>query len=190
MSFNTKYALALALISSLSLNANSPTLAKESPAKSGEVTPIPEGYHSLTPTLVFKDAKKAIEFYKKAFDANQSEMIENDGKVIHAEVKIGDSHLMMSDEFPDGDCFAPKDGLGYMSLYLYVSDVDAAYKQAIDSGAKSKMEPLNMFWGDRYASVQDPFGFVWQLATRKENLTSQEVKKRSDEFFSSVKKSK
>ncbi len=190
MSFYSKYALALALISSLSLNANSPTFAKESPAKSGEVMPIPEGYHSLTPTLVFKDTKKAIEFYKNAFDASQSEMIENDGKVIHAEMKIGDSQLMMSDEFPEGNCFAPKEGLGYMSLYLYVNDVDKAFKQAVDSGAKSKMEPCDMFWGDRYASVQDPFGFVWQLATRKENLTSQEMKKRCDEFFSAVKKSK
>lgn len=190
MIFKIKYALALTLISSLSVNANLPAFAEESSAKSAEVTPIPEGYHSLTPTLVFKDAKKAIEFYKKAFDANQSEMIENDGKVIHAEVKIGDSHLMISDEFPEGDCFAPKEGLGYLSLYLYVNDVDTAYKQAVESGAKSKMEPCDMFWGDRYASVQDPFGFVWQIATRKENLTSKEVKKRSDEFFSSIKKSK
>lgn len=190
MNFKSKFALALCLISSLSLCTNSPSFGEDSSVKSSAVTPIPEGYHSLTPTLVFKDAKKAIEFYKKAFGANQSELIENDGKIIHAEMKIGDSHLMMSDEFPEGDCLAPKEGLAYMSLYLYVNDVDAAYKQAVESGAKSKMEPLNMFWGDRYASVQDPFGYVWQLATRKENLTSEEVKKRSEEFFSSIKKSK
>lgn len=187
MSFKSKFALAL--ISSLSIGFSlQGNLACR--AESGSVSPIPEGYHSLTPTFVFKDAKKAIDFYKKAFDANQTDLIEHDGKVMHAEMKIGDSHLMMSDEFPDGDCLAPKDGLGYMSLYLYVNDVDKAYKQAVDSGAKSKMEPCNMFWGDRYASVQDPFGYVWQLATRKENLASEEVKKRSDEFFSSIKKSK
>lgn len=187
MTFKRNFALALFTSLSISLSAGA-TLACM--AETANVSAIPEGYHSLTPTFVFKDAKKAMEFYKKAFDAQQTEMIEHEGKVMHAEVKIGDSHLMMSDEFPEGDCLAPKDGLGYMSLYLYVNDVDKAYKQAVDSGAKSKMEPCDMFWGDRYASVQDPFGYVWQLASRKENLSSEEVKKRSDQFFSSIKKTK
>ncbi len=173
-----------ATITILSIFLSEPALAQESKS----VSFVPEGYHSLTPTLVFKDTKKAIEFYKKAFAAEPKELIEHDGKVMHSEMKIGDSHLMMSDEFPDvdGSSLAPKDGPGHMSLYLYVKDVDAAYKTAIESGAKSKMEPLNMFWGDRYCSVQDPFGYVWQLATRKENLSQEEIQKRSKEFFSSA----
>ncbi len=183
MSFKRNFALALFVSLSMSSGLGCT-------AETGAVSSIPEGYHSLTPTFVFKDAKKAIEFYKKAFGAEQTEMIDHEGKVIHAEVKIGDSHLMLSDEFPEGDCLAPKDGLGYMSLYLYVNDVDKAYKQAVDSGAKSKMEPCNMFWGDRYASVQDPFGYVWQIASRKEKLSGEEVKKRCDQFFSSIKKTK
>ncbi|MDX2107481.1 MAG: VOC family protein [Candidatus Melainabacteria bacterium] len=189
MSFKRNFALALlaSLSVSLSVNLGAALCGK---AETGAVSPIPEGYHSLTPTFVFKDAKKAIEFYRKAFGAEQTELIEHEGKVMHGEVKIGDSHLMLSDEFPEGDCLAPKDGLGYMSLYLYVNDVDKAYKQAVDSGAKSKMEPCNMFWGDRYASVQDPFGYVWQIASRKEKLSSDEVKKRSDQFFSSIKETK
>ncbi len=187
MWFKNKFALALILSLSISFNMQANLACM---AESGSASPIPEGHHSLTPTFVFKDAKKAIEFYKKAFGANQTELIEHQGKVMHAEMKIGDSHLMLSDEFPEGDCLAPKEGLGYMSLYLYVNDVDKAYKLAVDSGAKSKMEPCNMFWGDRYASVQDPFGYVWQLAARKENLTSEELQKRCDEFFSSIKKTK
>lgn len=179
---NKKIALTALLCAGMYFQVLDPLLAQE-------VKPQPEGYHTVTPTLVFKDSKKAIEFYKKAFGAEQSEIIEHDGKVMHAEVNIGDSHLMMSDEFPEADCLAPKDGLGYMSLYLYVKDVDAAYKKACDCGAKSKMEPINMFWGDRYSSVQDPFGYVWQLATRKENLSKEEIEKRSKEFFSSTGKS-
>src|SRR5215470_13882399 len=146
------------------------------------VQPIPEGYHTVTPGLVHKDAKRALEFYRKAFGAEvKVNMPSPDGRVMHAEIKIGDSMLFVSDEFPEmaPELKSPQTaGCTTSSLFLYVSDVDSAFKRAVDAGAKVIMPATDMFWGDRFAKVADPFGHHWGIATHKEDLTPQEMQKR------------
>jgi len=149
------------------------------------VKPIPEGFHTLTPTLVVKDAKKAVEFYKRTFGAAVVGEICTmpDGKVGHMELQIGDSRFMMNEEFPEMGCLAPgKEGCA-MSLYIYVKDVDATFKAAVAAGAKSLMPVADQFWGDRHGTVADPFGYRWSIATHKEDLTSAQIKARMDEAF-------
>ncbi|MGH2355525.1 MAG: VOC family protein [Chloroflexota bacterium] len=146
------------------------------------VRPIPEGYHSLTPDIVVRGAAEAIEFYKRAFGAQElARMPTPDGKlVLHAELKIGDSVLMLSDEFPEmGGCRAPE-ALGgtTMALHLYVEDVDTVFQRALDAGAQVSMPLENMFWGDRYGKVTDPFGHQWSIATHVEDPTEEEMQKR------------
>lgn len=151
------------------------------------VKPIPDGYHSITPGIVLKDAKKAIDFYKKAFGAEvHMNMANPDGRVMHAELKIGDSMLFVGDEFPE---FAPDNkspqsvgGAVTASLFLYVHDTDSAFKRAVDAGAKPLMPPADMFWGDRFAKVVDPFGHHWGMATHKEDLTPQQMETRKKEW--------
>jgi PhnB protein len=150
------------------------------------VKPIPEGYHSITPGLVLKDANKAIEFYKKAFGAEVKMNMPNpDGRCMHGELKIGDSIFFVGDEFPE---FAPDNkapqsvGAVTGSLFLYVQDTDAAFKRAVDAGAKPLMPPADMFWGDRFAKVVDPFGHHWGMATHKEDLTPQQMETRKKEW--------
>lgn len=142
--------------------------------------PIPDGYHTLTPSLTCKDAAKAIEFYKKAFNAELTSDIcyGPDGKtVMHAEMKIGDSIFMLNDEFPEM-CHSPiKYGGSPVSLYMYVKDVDSSFTQAVNAGAKADMPVTEMFWGDRFGSLTDPFGHKWSLATHIKDVTPEEMKK-------------
>ncbi|MDQ3020339.1 MAG: VOC family protein [Bacteroidota bacterium] len=141
------------------------------------VKPIPEGYHSITPYLMIKDAPNFIEFLKKAFNAKQVSKSEGkDGKLMHAEIKIGDSMIMLteaSEKYPSSAQY----------FYLYVPDTDAAYKQAIGAGAVSEMEPANQFYGDRSAGVKDSFGITWWIATHVEDVSPEEMKKREEEYM-------
>ena len=150
------------------------------------VKPIPEGYHTVTPYLVLRDTKRALEFYKKAFGAETRLSMPNpDGRIMHAEVKIGDSMLFLSDEFPEmaPDLKSPQSaGVATGSTFLYVQDVDAVVKKAVDAGAKVIMPVADMFWGDRFGKVVDPFGHHWGVATRKEDLTPEQIEKRKTEF--------
>jgi PhnB protein len=156
--------------------------------------PIPEGYHSLTPHIIVKGAAQAIDFYKKAFAAveiRRSAM--PDGKtVMHADLKIGDSHLLLADEMPGmSGCHAPKEpGNTACTLHLFVEDVDAVFNRAIAAGATVSMPVADQFWGDRYGKLIDPFGHEWSLATHKEDLTPEETKKRADAFFAQFGKGK
>ena len=145
------------------------------------VKPIPEGYHTLTPSLTIRGATEAIEFYKRAFGAVElMRMPGPGGKLMHAEIRIGDSVLMLSDEFPDMGGKSPQ-ALGGSPVYLfvYVDDVDAVFKRAVDAGAQVRMPLADMFWGDRFGRVVDPFGHEWGLATHKEDLTPKEIAKRA-----------
>ena len=151
--------------------------------------PIPEGHHTVTPHLVIRGAAEAIEFYKKALGAKElGRMTSPDGKVGHAELKIGDSIIFLADEFPMPG--APKSpqtvGACTATLNLYVPDVDATYKQAISAGGKETMPVQDMFWGDRYGTFTDPFGHTWGVATHKEDLTKEEVEERAKAFWANM----
>jgi len=152
--------------------------------------PIPEGMHTVTTHLVIRDAAKAIEFYKRAFGAQELMRMKGpDGKIGHAELKIGDSVIFLADEFPQGNCKAPQTlGGTTCSLNLYVEDVDASFDRAVKAGAKATMPVADMFWGDRYGTVTDPFGHSWGVATHKEDLTAQEVEERGKAFWASFEK--
>ena len=147
--------------------------------------PIPDGYHTVTPHLVVKGAEDAIAFYKKAFNAEETvRMPGPDGSLMHAEIKIGNSVVMLADENPQMGSQGPKAlGGSPATLMLYVNDVDAAFKQAIDAGGKEVMPVADMFWGDRYGQLEDPFGHKWAMATHKEDLTPEEIGKRAAEAF-------
>jgi len=147
---------------------------------------VPEGYHTVTPVLTLDDTAKAIDWYKKAFGAEElARSAGPDGKIMHAEIRIGDSRIMMSDPIMDGK--GPQAyGGSPASLWIYVRDCDALYKRAIGAGAKSTMEMGDQFWGDRFGAVSDPFGYRWSFATRKEDLTPAEIEKRQAEFFQSA----
>ena len=150
------------------------------------VRPVPDGYHSLTPALIVHNAAEAIEFYKRAFGAQElGRMPAPDGQRIwHAELQIGDSRLMLGDEFPDmGDCRAPKSlGGTATSLHLYVEDADAVFQRAVDAGATVSMPLTDAFWGDRYGKVTDPFGHQWGIATRQEEVSEAEMQRRAQAF--------
>ena len=150
--------------------------------------PIPEGYSALTPYLAVEDAASAIEFYQRAFDAKERvRMPGPGGAIMHAELQIGDSVLMLSDPFPQASTTSPKQlGGTTVSLMFYVEDTDAVYRQAIDAGATSLMEPDDMFWGDRFGSVQDPFGHSWTIATHVEDVSPEEMQRRSEEWMSQM----
>jgi PhnB protein len=147
------------------------------------VKAIPEGYYSLTPYLVITGAAKAIEFYKKAFGAVETvRMPGPDGKIMHAELKIGNSVLMLSDENPERGHFSPSTRGGSTgSVMLYTEDVDATFKQAVAAGAKADMPPADMFWGDRMGNLTDPFGHTWAIATHKEDVSEEEMGRRMQE---------
>ena len=143
------------------------------------VKPIPEGYHSVTPYLICDGAADAIEYYKKAFGATELFRMDHGGKIGHAELKIGDSPIMLADEYPEMDYRSPK-ALGGtpVSLMIYVEDADSVYKQAIDAGA-TEVKPLqDQFYGDRSGTLTDPFGHVWTIATHKEDVTMEEMNRR------------
>ncbi len=145
------------------------------------VQPIPEGYHSLTPYLAVEDASKAIEFYKEAFGAEENfRMPGPDGMIAHAELRIGDSKLMLSDPFPHSNVRPPAERGGPTgSVFMYVEDVDATFEQAQRAGAEVVSELEDMFWGDRFGTLSDPFGHVWSVATHKEDLSEEEMAERS-----------
>lgn len=150
-------------------------------------SPIPEGLHTVTPHLVIRDAAKAIEFYKKALGAEEiSRFAMPDGKIGHAELKIGDSHIFLGDEMPNpGNAKSPQSaGSSTITLNIYVPDVDAAFKKAIAAGGKETMPVADQFWGDRYGAFTDPFGHTWSIGTRKLELTQEEMGQRAREFFS------
>jgi PhnB protein len=145
------------------------------------VKPIPEGYHSLTPYLAVEDASKAIDFYREAFGAEENvRMPGPDGKIAHAELQIGDSKLMLSDPFPHSNVRPPSERGGPTgSVFMYVDDVDATFEQAQRAGAEVVSELEDMFWGDRFGTLSDPFGHVWSVATHKEDLSEEEMAERS-----------
>ncbi len=152
------------------------------------VKPVPEGYHTITPFLSLDDAAGAIEFYKRAFGATERTIMPApDGRVAHAEIQIGDSVVMLSDMFEQSQGTTPKAAGGTtVGLFLYVDDVDELFKQAIDAGATATMEPDNMFWGDRFARVTDPYGHDWQIATHVEDVTPEDMEARAKEAMASM----
>ena len=156
-------------------------------AKPGK--PIPDGYRTVTPYLSIKNAAEAIDFYKRAFGAEEIvRMPGPDGKsVMHAEIKIGDSMIMLADEWPEGDVKSPKSlGGTTANIFLYVQDVDASFKRAVDAGATVKMAPEDFFWGDRYGKLIDPFGHHWGIATHKLDMTPEEITKGQKEFVAKM----
>jgi len=144
-----------------------------------DVKPIPDGYHSLTPYLIIDGATEALEFYKKAFGATELFRMEHQGKIGHAEMKIGDSPFMLADEQPGMPWKGPK-ALGGtpVSLMIYVDDVDTIYKQAIGAGGVEVKPVQDQFYGDRSGTLTDPFGHVWTVATHKEDVSPEEIDKR------------
>ena len=141
------------------------------------VNPIPPGMHTITPHLVCKDAAAAIEFYKEAFGAvEQMRLPGPDGKLMHAMVRIGDSMLMLVDEFPDMQVRGPQAlGGSPVTIHLSVADADAAFRRATAAGATVRMPVTDMFWGARYGMVQDPSGHLWSIATQVRNLTPEQI---------------
>ena len=142
-----------------------------------KVDPVPQDMHSVTPHLVVDGASDAIEFYKKAFNAVETARMPGpNGRLMHAAVRIGDSTVMLVDEFPDYGNLGPKALNGTpVTLHMYVADADATYAQALAAGATSRMPPADMFWGDRYGQVVDPFGHVWAIATHVKDMTPEEM---------------
>jgi len=142
-----------------------------------KVKPIPDGMHSVTPHLVCAGAAEAIEFYKKAFGAVEGARLPGpDGKLMHAMIRIGDSAVMLVDEMPQSGALGPKSLKGSpVTIHLYVEDVDAVVKRAVSLGAKVTMPVDDMFWGDRYGKLEDPFGHHWSIGTHKRDVTPEEM---------------
>jgi len=144
-----------------------------------KVKPIPDGYHSVTPYLIIKGASDAIEFYKKAFGATVLFRMDHQGKVGHAELKIGDSPIMLADESTEMGYKSPTTlGGSPVSIMIYVDDVDTIFKQAIGAGGKEQKAVQDQFYGDRSGTLMDPFGHVWHVATHVEDVSPQEMEKR------------
>ena len=145
------------------------------------VKAVPEGYHTVTPYLIIKGAAAAIEFYKKALGATElMRMPQPDGRIGHAELKIGDSHVMLADEFPEMNNRGPKTlGGSAVTIHLYVEDVDAVARKALAAGAKELTPVKDQFYGDRAGKLEDPFGHVWYISTHKEDLSPEEIQKRA-----------
>jgi PhnB protein len=141
------------------------------------VKPIPDGYHTVTPYLIVEGASSLIEFLKEAFDAQETErVVQPDGTIMHAEVRIGDSVVMLSDAMGERKPMPT-------SIYLYVNDADATYQRALQAGATSMMELANLFYGDRHGSVKDPAGNYWSIATHIEDVPREELAKRVEDFM-------
>jgi PhnB protein len=160
--------------------------SKSKPARKSakkKVAAIPRGYHTVTPYIVCRGAARAIDFYKKAFGAKERlRMDAPGGTIAHAELQIGDSIVMLGDEMPQMGATAPETIGGTASgLFIYTKDVDAAFAKATAAGAKTDLPPTDMFWGDRYCKLTDPFGHRWSLATHMEDLSAKEMARRSAE---------
>ena len=150
-------------------------------------SPIPEGFHTLTPHFVFDDAAQAIDWYKKALGAEEkTRALGPDGKVIHAELQIGNSRIMLNDAMGGGKS-AKAFGGSPINLWVYVEDCDAIFNRAVSSGGRVAPGPMgqmtDQFWGDRSGTFTDPFGYQWTIATRKEDLSREEMDRRAQEFF-------
>ncbi len=150
-----------------------------------DVKPIPEGFHTATPHLVVSDAAAAIEFYQKAFGAEEvNRMPGPEGKIMHAAIRIGDSPVMLNDEFPDMGTVGPKAiGGTAVTIHLYVKDADAVWDSATKAGATLFVPIVDMFWGDRYGVIEDPFGHRWSIATHTQDLTPEQVMEGAQKAF-------
>jgi PhnB protein len=158
---------------------------------SSTVKPIPEGFHTITPHLTVRNAKQAIEFYKKAFGAQELGVAHTpDGRIMHALLQIGDSKLMLNDEFPEmGGSRAPAPGSNIgVTINLYLEKVDPVFDSAVSAGATPKMPPTDMFWGDRYAQLSDPFGHNWALAQHIKDMSQEEMKQAQEEAIANMAK--
>jgi PhnB protein len=150
--------------------------------------PIPHGFHTVTAALTVRNGSQAIEFYKKALGAEERmRMAGPDGKIGHAELKIGDSIIFLTDENPAMGNKSPQTlGGTSSSLYLYVEDVDKAFQQAVDAGGKATMPVTDMFWGDRFGSFVDPYGHTWGLSTHTQDMTEQEIEEAAKGFYAQM----
>ena len=150
------------------------------------VNPIPEGMHTVTPHLICAGAAAAIEFYQKAFGAVElTRMPDSSGKVMHASIRIGDSIIMLNDEMPEWGTFSPKSLKGSpVTIHLYVENADAVFGQAVRAGAKVTMPLADMFWGDRYGKLEDPFGHQWSIGTHVRDATPEEMQKAMEQMGS------
>jgi PhnB protein len=155
----------------------------------GKVKPIPDGYHTVTPYLSVDGAAAALEFYKRAFGATECMRVPSpDGRIAHAEIQIGDSRVMLADEFPEMNFRSPKSiGGSPVTIALYVEDSDQMTAQAVAAGAKVLRPVTDQFYGDRSGSVEDPFGHVWHIATHTEDVSPEELKRRMDAMASAEK---
>ncbi len=155
------------------------------------VKPVPDGYHTLTPFLTVRDAARAIEFYKNAFGAVDRGAVKGpDGKIMHAEMMIGDSIIMLSDEFPEFGTLSPQStGGAGMGLHIYLDGVDAAFDRAVKAGAEVEMPVMDQFWGDRYGKLKDPFGHHWSIATHTKDLSLDEMKQGMNDAMAKMPKS-
>jgi PhnB protein len=153
------------------------------------VKAIPAGHHTVTPYLAIKNAAKALEFYKTAFGATETyRLMMPDGRLGHAEIRLGDSMIMISDEFPEYGGNAPETlGGSPVSLHLYVEDVDAFFNKALAAGAKERKPVMDQFYGDRSGQLEDPFGHLWWVATHKEDVAPEEMQKRVEAMFAGEK---
>jgi PhnB protein len=153
-----------------------------------KVNPIPTGFHTATPYLTVNNCAQAIDFYKKAFGAQEKVRMEMPGgKIGHAELKIGDSVIMLGDEMPGSAGRSPQSlGGTTAGIFLYVKDVDSSFKQAVDAGGKSDAPPADMFWGDRYGRLTDPFGHSWSIATHIEDVAPEDMRKRAAEAMAKM----
>src|SRR3954469_17689385 len=154
------------------------------------VQPIPEGYHTLTPFMTVRNAQRAIEFYKQAFGAEERAVAKDpSGRVMHAELRVGDSIIMIADEFPEYGAVSPETvGGTSMGLHIYVDNVDAAFDRAVKAGAKVEMPVMDQFWGDRYGKLKDPFGHKWSIATHMADLSEDEMKVAMDDAMAKMQK--
>jgi len=156
-----------------------------------KVKAVPDGFHTITPHMTVRDAHRALEFYQKAFGAEVLHVMPGPGgKVMHAALKIGDSILMLNDEFPEmGGSLAPPASGSSVALHLYLENVDAAFERAVSAGASVKMPVMDMFWGDRYGVVMDPFGHKWSLATHTRDMSPEEMEQEQQKAFAKMPKS-
>jgi PhnB protein len=159
---------------------------KEDNRTQPSVKPIPEGMHTVTPHLVCAGAAEAIEFYQKAFGATELSRVPGEnGKLMHASVRIGDSVVMLNEEMPEWGAFGPKSLKGSaVTIHLYVENADAVFEQAVAAGAKITMPLDDMFWGDRYGKVEDPFGHQWSIGTHVRDVSPEEMQKAMEQMGS------
>lgn len=146
-----------------------------------KVKPVPDGFHTVTPHLVVKGAADAIEFYRRAFGAEEvARMPGQGGKLLYAEIRIGDSRIMLKDEFPEWGSKGPRaNSPTPVTIHLYVDDADAVFQRAVAAGATITHPLADKFWGDRYGKLEDPFGHQWSIATRVEDLTAEQILERA-----------